>query len=437
MITLCWDILEILINYSQGFIQIFFINSLLEPKKKNTNIIRLLFSGIIGTLISVFNHYTIFEGFVGMIIYCCINLVFALFYLNGNILKKIFYSVIPVIVIALISVFTLNFFSTINHIDIMQIVSGHSIPRLMVLLSTQLLIFIFLKILIKLFSKGRNDFNNSEFIIMLVYLVLTSSLSFGLHMMVIDHITEKQRLYINISFFIIILINIVDFVVIDILNRKNIKIKEYELNKLHKEYQNRLIEDAKLQSQTLGKIQHDLKNSWQTLYDLIDKGNNEIAKQYISENITVIKSLDSKVFTNNDIVNSVINSKLSFASAMGIEVTCLLNKELDGVTDIDWCNLISNLLDNAITACMEIDNNAEKHIELTISKSENIYTLITTNSIKESVIMSNPDLHTTKQDTINHGMGTKIIKEISQKYFGSYLFYEENNDFVSKVMLRV
>ena len=47
----------------------------------------------------------------------------------------------------------------------------------------------------------------------------------------------------------------------------------------------------------------------------------------------------------------------------------------------------------------------------------------------------NPKLKTTKKDSINHGLGTSIIRDITNKYNGRYDYYEIDNAFCCSVIL--
>jgi sensor histidine kinase YesM len=58
------------------------------------------------------------------------------------------------------------------------------------------------------------------------------------------------------------------------------------------------------------------------------------------------------------------------------------------------------------------------------------------NSIPESVIASNPNFNTTKQNKELHGVGLKSIKSIAEKYSGSFKISEqEGKFFIVEVLL--
>ena len=81
------------------------------------------------------------------------------------------------------------------------------------------------------------------------------------------------------------------------------------------------------------------------------------------------------VNTQNNTVNAIINSKLTIAKSFGIDATCLSINEFTGIDDIDLCRLLSNMLENAITATANIKLNA-KQINLKIISESEKYTFL-------------------------------------------------------------
>ena len=221
---------------------------------------------------------------------------------------------------------------------------------------------------------------------------------------------------------------VIDFIETNHRNPSKHRIEEHDM--LNWVKQQRKLHNA-------GKLNLNRVEAFKKLMALIEENKSDEAAKYIRENISIIKSVEPKLFTQNEIVNAVVNSKLSFASAMGIEVSCFSTNDFSGVSNIDWCNLLSNMLDNAVEACLGISEDIDRHIELTISKSDNTYTIIISNTIENSVLAYNPNLRSTKHNSENHGMGTKIIKDIVSKHNGTCLFYENNNEFNCKAILQV
>ena len=99
------------------------------------------------------------------------------------------------------------------------------------------------------------------------------------------------------------------------------------------------------------------------------------------------------------------------------------------------CNLLGNMLDNAIEAAQECKTE-KRSIELNISSLSNRLIVIVRNSINHTILSENPNLVTSKHDKSEHGYGIKTIKSITEKYDGTIDFFEENLTFVFRVELR-
>ena len=138
------------------------------------------------------------------------------------------------------------------------------------------------------------------------------------------------------------------------------------------------------------------------------------------------------VRTGNDIVNAVVNLKLSAAKSIGIDCTYSSVADFTGIEDSDLCSLLSNLLDNAITAAA---GSTRKILQLNISADEWSYLFSVKNSIDSSVLDVNPSLSTTKTENYCHGIGTLIVGDIAKKYEGIYDVYEESGFFCCNVLL--
>ena len=117
-----------------------------------------------------------------------------------------------------------------------------------------------------------------------------------------------------------------------------------------------------------------------------------------------------------------------------INIICSIENDISGVEDIDLCNLIGNLLDNAICAAEKCDLDS-RLIEVRISSAGSKLVMIVKNSIRDSVLKENPNLKSTKPNSAEHGFGIKTIKYIAAKYNGEFDFYEEDLIFIIRVEL--
>lgn len=435
MTDILWFIIEIAVNIYQGFLCSYFVLKFLTPKNNTNNKTYYLLSG--GTqaiLVTTFNHITIFES-IASILYFLGLFIFAFFMLNGNIIKKVFASILPLLTGFIITILVLNLISSTNQMTIPEIVTSRGTIRIITLLIIQLLYYFSFKILLKIFRTDNQKFSIYDWSFVIAVMLSSILLISLLHTIAINSINQEQRLYISFGILILLVLNILSYNLIGLLIKKNHELRELEMLKLQERYQQQFIENATIQYDSIKKIRHDLKNKFQTVHQLITKGDINSALSFVSQNQNLLENAETYMNTNNQIVNAIVNSKLSSASAMGIQVTCLSVENFEGIDNIDLCDLLSNTLDNAISACLyNIKNHNE--ISLSIIFENDVYTFLVKNTIAKSVLDENPNLLTTKKDKTEHGYGTQIIKDIAYKYNGRYDFYEKNNMFICQVILK-
>ncbi len=212
--------------------------------------------------------------------------------------------------------------------------------------------------------------------------------------------------------------------------------KQNEILKLQEQYSRQYVKNADLQYDSIRKIRHDMKDQLSVVYAMLAEDRIDDAMDYISRNADIISSHYSIVNTNSIIVNAIINSKFTVAETVGINVQCSTVRQFSGVDEMDLCHLLSNVLDNAIAACMNIPEDKKRFISLDIGCESGIYRFITKNSINGSVLKNNRQLLTSKSDKKHHGFGVKIIREIAEKYNGRCDFFEEENVFCCLVTLK-
>lgn len=437
MTDILWIGLEIIVNIYQGFMCAYFVLKFLTPKSNiNVKIYMLLSGGTQALLLTLMNYLSVFEG-VGSILYWIGLFFFAVKMLNGNLVKKVFASILPLLTVFIISSFDLNFIAAINNMSIYEVVLDRGIARITVLISTQVMYYLALKIILKLFHTDDEQFKISEWGVVIAAVSFSIVMDAILHTISINIDDDRLRLLINISILVLLIVDILFFHLINSLIKKNNRLRELEILKLHEQYQSQYIENANFQYDSVKKMRHDLKNQFLKIYTLLSEKKIDETLNYIERNISYIRGKETVIDTNNSVVNAIINSELSMAAAIGISVSCFSVNSFDGIDDIDLCNLLSNSLDNAIAACRKNQEDEKKIISLKIDEENGIYTFLIQNSIESSVLSTNPQLLTTKRDKQSHGYGTKILNDIANKYGGRCDFYEKDNMFCCKIILKM
>lgn len=239
--------------------------------------------------------------------------------------------------------------------------------------------------------------------------------------------------------FIIIILSVVVVVVMDIVilklllttARNNHKLKENEIKLMGESLKNQYAKNIKEQDELFRRMRHDFKHHMCVIDALLDKNKVEEAKSYIKDYIGSTSAL-TYVDTGNEYLNAILNSKITYAKKNNINITTVIAGEIEGINNIDMCNLMGNLIDNAVEGCADTE---EKDIVVKILSEETFIRISVANTISSSVLEKNASLNTSKKDSENHGFGTKSIKKIASKYNGYADYFEEENRFFANITL--
>lgn len=438
MSSLAWEIFEIVVNIYQGAIMLYFPFKFLGGKFSDKFIKNygLIFTCILAVIITIFNQLTAFEH-IYIFFYFALIFIYSCLCLDNNIYYKLFASVCPLLIVTLCSVSVIGISSIMFGKSFSEILIYDDWQRFIIIISVQLLILYTTIASLRLLhtsSSNKTPLSKTEILLITVIFFTTIIIEFLFCMVSLDNISDKSRVVIAVGFVCLIVINIVTLNIITDLKDKNDSILENERLKIQLEYNKQYIENADTEYELIKKLRHDTKNVYVVLDDFLSNGNIDKARAYMRKMIDIADERMTFVKTENDVVNSVINAKLTIASSFGINVTCLSHDSFNGIDDIDLCRLLSNMLENAISATSQ-NITVKKEIILKITEESPKYVFMLKNSIDESVLKSNPMLNTTKKLSDSHGYGTKIIKDISEKYNGRCDFYEDDGMFCCLVVL--
>ena len=174
------------------------------------------------------------------------------------------------------------------------------------------------------------------------------------------------------------------------------------------------------------KSTHEFKRHIQVIRDLLDRKEYETAQDYVRQ-LQADRTL--KVFSvtsNNPVIDVVLNQKYQVAQENGIKMRVKVN-DLSSVSirTNELVVLLSNLLDNAIEACLKLEENRE--IVCNILKEDSIYIAIRNTS--DPVTIIHGEILTTKQNTTEHGYGLPAVKYILNHLEAEYTFAYHNGWF--------
>ena len=182
---------------------------------------------------------------------------------------------------------------------------------------------------------------------------------------------------------------------------------------------------------------HDIKQHIIVLGRMLDNHESEQAADYLKRMIEMDALNNTGISrTDNIVVDSLINAKYAVALREKIKFTADIHIPVQlpfGGADISI--LLGNVLDNAIEASVKIPE--EKRYIKCFMKYEMNTLIISVVNAFDGKLLRNRDnkIITTKNEPENHGIGLESVRQVAEKYHGSYVVETKPETFIIKIIL--
>ena len=178
---------------------------------------------------------------------------------------------------------------------------------------------------------------------------------------------------------------------------------------------------------------HDYHNHIQAMKAFLTLGQEAEHHEYLKKLDADLTSVDNLIKTGNVMVDAILNSKITIATAgeINLNAKASVPGELS-VSEIDLSIIIGNLLDNAIESCLKLLNPEDRFIRIYIGKHKSMLYI----SVSNAAGVKNQDRiwRTTKKSHL-HGFGIKRIDRIVAKYGGFVNRQSEDGVFATEINL--
>ncbi|SNS92561.1 Sensor histidine kinase YesM [Anaerovirgula multivorans] len=417
------------------FIQCYFLISFTKVSSKKTFYLWYLLLSYINVFAISYFH---FSELLSVLLFLCTIYIFAKFILKQSVALAIISSLLIYVLgqLALGIVAPLNYmiFNHGNSILVYQ-VGMMAYSLLTIIIITVMYRYIAKKIELKSVELNRYFFILlAPMLLLLSFFKLTENTGYWDTTTVIDIESNQVQILFQPPFvqelqvFCISLIAFASIFAILFSYQKVIEFFYAEQKKIILEQQiyaqKNYIKEAKSRiTQTLA-FQHDFKNHLSIVNGLLEKANIAEAIGYLNKLEKVTNSLSFLCNTGNPTVDALFCNKLSIAKQMNIEIECEVTIPFDqALDDLDLCIIFANAIDNAITACLLVDNR-KKYIKLSTKLDGNFFMIEISNSF-------NPF----KKVTGGSGIGISNMQEVAKKYNGALSTDRTSDCFVLNILL--
>lgn len=233
-----------------------------------------------------------------------------------------------------------------------------------------------------------------------------------------SHVTHS-----NSSGFLMLLIMVgflfLDLYIIYIFNKiSHLREKEHQTDLMNQREQMQLQMYHELQKmyRTTCEAAHDINRHVTALKKWISGESGQKAEKYLSDLSDTAKQLQPRIRNQNEILEIILNTVASTCEREQIKLDMEIEDfSMKFISDMDITTIFSNLLDNAVDACMEIEN-APKTIQIVLCQKMGLIALRITNICIYKGAELPQKWHSTKK---NHtGIGLSNVQKTVEKYEG-------------------
>ena len=176
---------------------------------------------------------------------------------------------------------------------------------------------------------------------------------------------------------------------------------------------------------------HDYLNHLQVVYGLMELEEYDELKRYLQPVYKDMLKTGKALKTSKPAINALLKAKMDEAENQGIDFYIEVKSDLKDLKAEDWelCKVLSNLLDNAMTALMEKEG--EKRIVMDISEDKEAYRFSVSNNGPEIPESMQREIFkqgiTTKKEE-GHGMGLFIVMNVLKSCGGAMKLVSKENE---------
>ncbi len=204
------------------------------------------------------------------------------------------------------------------------------------------------------------------------------------------------------------------------LKEKQAELLERDYNVLNKAYS----ENAK--------TFHDMHNHIGAVRSLLTAEKYDKAIEYLDDLQKPVSGMTTAVWTGDETVDYLINSRISAAANEGITFDTQIEfPKSTNIGGADLCAVLGNLLDNAFDAVRKDSSSENRSIKLTIRRINCMLVIKVANTFSGELRASDGKLRTTKTEKGLHGWGIDSARTAAEKYSGTVQTTAENGVFTA------
>lgn len=429
-----WPVWEVFVNTVETLLFCILLNKKLGYAPNKLGRIWGGFLAII-LLLSILNHSQIDYRLV-MVLILLVDILYALWAHDGDRGHRIFWGCSHTVIAFVCNSIVLSFFGFLQGVNSSDVFNQTQLRFQLMCLYLLALLIIYM-FLYNINTKKTVIPTNIQFL--LIALLTTGTFVSGLLININFHLTDLPsvaRMVVLVNgLFLVIMIGIMFiFEYMGIINKQNLDLElTLQQERLEKSHNQHMIEiyDA------LRAWKHDYNNHLLVIKSYAQKCQCEDLLIYVGGLSQQFNQLTQFVYTGNTAVDALLTNKLLVTSTQNIptKVSVQLPDSLP-ISNLDFCSLLANLLDNAIESCQRLpaEQKSESYIDLRIETKLGMLSINVNNRSDGVYSYENQRLISRKKEE-NHGWGLKRIENIVKSANGFLDFKAEDTSFTVNILI--
>lgn len=427
--VIVWTVIELLVNVFDSVVSAVFYGAMLGSRKRHSRLIAGCLFMLIVTGVNMFS----LDISINMLITLSLWFVCSIFLFNGKIRKKLFYTLTIAGLFVLSETIGSLILLTFSDIGTEEMTS-YGFHRMMGILLSKILFFIFIKILIALKTKNEDKIPFRYWIALMFVPTVGILISILLFQMDWQMIKEAVSLPLLMAVSIgILFVNVLVFLLFENFASATRLSQENGLMQQQMRLQEAHYQESLIEQQETRRLWHDMNNHIMCLQQMQRDRNFEHFDEYIQDLNESLERSHAVCNTNIPVVDTIVGLKYRYAKSCGIKISVkAMLSNIGNIAQMDLCTIISNILDNAIEECQRHDDGK---IQFSIFERGNYLVISCTNPIGESSKKKSSLLVSEKNNPKMHGIGLRNVEATANKYNGNTLIDINNFQFTITVNL--
>lgn len=274
---------------------------------------------------------------------------------------------------------------------------------------------------------------------MMLFSIPFISFIIGLNLYFIDVHADNRHLLGIVSLGALVYINVVVFVILNVLEHESEKINQYKNANAQLELQQKHYKEMLEKNHEVRGLWHDMNNHLITLEYLIKNHASDEIENYLRQFHELLQNSADLNRSGNHVVDALLNYKIKVAADHQINfVHYIAIPEKLKINSIDLSIILGNLLDNAIEGCMrDCRRNQEKIIKFNMYYKRESLLIDIENTVDEKTIQKsgNNIVSSKRNDADHYGYGISNVKQVLKSYQGNMVYQILDDRFKCTILI--